>query len=54
VAKDQLSLERHRVRALRGITIHASFCMTPLLLNDLTTLRMNRSEKARFVTFLTR
>src|SRR4030042_2007693 len=37
--KDQLCLERHRVRGLRRITIHALFCLIAMLLNAVASLR---------------
>ena len=52
--KDQLNLERHRVRGLRRIAIHALLCMIAMLLNALAALRLNRVEKARSVTLLAR
>jgi len=52
--KDQLCLERHRVKGLRRIAIHALFCLIAMLLNALAALRLNRVEKARSITFLAR
>jgi len=52
--KDQLSLERHRVRGLGRITVHALLCMIAMLLNALTALRLNRPEKTRSITMLAR
>lgn len=50
--KEQLSLERHRVRGLGRITVHALFCMIAMLLNALAALRLNRVDKARSITLL--
>jgi transposase, IS5 family len=50
--KDQLSLERHRVRGLERITLHALLCMIAMLLNALAALRLNRVDKARSITLL--
>jgi IS5 family transposase len=52
--KDQLSLERHRVRNLRRIAIHALLCTIAMLLNALAALKLNKLEKARSITFLAR
>jgi transposase len=52
--KDQLSLDRHRVRGLKRIAVHALICMIAMLLNALAALRLNRVEKARSITFLAR
>jgi transposase len=52
--KEHLSLERHRARGLKRITIHALLCMIAMLLNALTALRLNRPEKARSITMLAR
>jgi transposase len=52
--KDQLSLERHRVRGLGRITVHALLCMIAMLLNALAALRLNRVDKARSITLLAR
>jgi len=50
--KDQLSLERHRVRGLGRITVHALLCMIAMLLTALIALRLNRPEKTRSITML--
>jgi IS5 family transposase len=50
--KDQLCLERHRVRGLEQITIHALFCLIAMLLNAVAALRMQIVEKARSITLL--
>lgn len=50
--KEQLSLERHRVRGLGRITVHALLCMIAMLLNALAALRLNRVDKARSITLL--
>ena len=52
--KEHLCLERHRARCLERITIHALLCIIAMLLNALAALRLNRSEKARFITMLAR
>jgi transposase len=52
--KEQLCLEKHRVRGLRRITIHVLVCMVAMLLNALVALRLNRVEKARSMTMLAR
>jgi transposase len=52
--KEQLSLDRHRVRGLRRITIHALLCIIAMLLTALTALRLNRVERARSITLLGR
>jgi IS5 family transposase len=52
--KDRLCLEKHRVRSLRRITIHALFCLIALLLNALAALRLNRVDKARSITLIAR
>jgi transposase len=50
--KDQLCLNRHRVRGLKRITVHALLCIIAMLLTALTALRLNRPEKARSITLL--
>ena len=50
--KDQLSLERHRVRGLGRITVHALLCMIAMLLTAMIALRLNRPEKTRSTTML--
>jgi IS5 family transposase len=50
--KEQLCLNRHRVRGLRRIATHASFCIIAMLLNAVTALRLNRPEKAISMTLL--
>ena len=52
--KEQLCLEKHRVRGLRRITIHALICMIAMLLNAVAAFRLNRVEKARSITLLAR
>jgi transposase len=52
--KEQLSLERHRVRGLGRITVHALLCVIAMLLNALAALRLNRVDKARSITLLAR
>ena len=50
--KEQLCLEKHRVRGLRRITIHALICMIAMLLNAVAALRLHMVEKARSITLL--
>jgi transposase len=50
--KDQLSLERHRVRGLGRITVHALLCMIAMLLTAVIALRLNRPERTRSITML--
>jgi transposase len=50
--KDQLCLERHRVKGLRRIAIHALFCLIAMLLNAVAALRLHMVEKARSMTLL--
>jgi IS5 family transposase len=50
--KEQLCLEKHRVRGLRRITIHALICMIAMLLNAVAAFRLNKVEKARSITLL--
>lgn len=52
--KEQLSLERHRVRGLGRITVHALLCMIAMLLTAVIALRLNRPEKTRSITMLAR
>jgi len=52
--KEQLCLEKHRVRGLRRITVHALICMIAMLLNAVAAFRLNRVEKARSITLLAR
>jgi len=50
--KDQLCLERHRVKGLNRIAIHALFCLIAMLLNAVAALRLHMVEKARSLTLL--
>jgi transposase len=50
--KDQLSLNRHSVRGLRNVAIHAPLCIIAMLLNALAALELERPEKTRSVSFL--
>jgi predicted acetyltransferase len=50
--KEQLSLNRHRVRGLGRITVHALLCMIAMLLTAMIALRLNRPEKTRSITML--
>jgi transposase len=52
--KEQLCLEKHRVRGLRRITIHALICIIAMLLNAVAAFRLNRMRKARSITLLAR
>jgi len=52
--KEQLCLEKHRIRSLRRMTIHALICMIAMLLNAVAAFRLNRVEKARSITLLAR
>ena len=52
--KEQLSLERHRVRGLGRINMHALLCIIAMLLTALAALRLNRVDKARSITLLAR
>jgi len=52
--KEQLCLEKHRVRGLERVTIHALICMIAMLLNAVAAFRLNRVEKARSITLLAR
>jgi transposase len=50
--KDQLSLNRHRVRSLKNVTTHALLCIIAMLLNALAALELKRPEKTRSISFL--
>lgn len=52
--KEQLCLEKHRVRGLRRVTVHALICMIAMLLNAVAAFRLNKEEKARSITLLAR
>ena len=52
--KEQLSLERRRVRGLGRINMHALPCIIAMLLTALAALRLNRVDKARSITLLAR
>jgi transposase len=52
--KEQLCLEKHRVRSIERITVHALICMIAMLLNAVAAFRLNRVEKARSITLLAR
>jgi transposase len=52
--KEQLNLNRHRVRGLKNITIHALLCIIAMLLTALAALTLRRVEKARSITMLGR
>jgi IS5 family transposase len=50
--KEQLSLNRHRVRGLKNVTIHALLCIIAMLLTAFAALKLQRVEKARSISFL--
>jgi len=50
--KEQLSLNRHRVRRLRNIVIHVLLCIITMLLVAVAALRLNRPEKTRSIALL--
>ena len=50
--KDQLCLERHRVKGIRRLAIHALFCLIAMLLNAVTALRLRMADKARSMSLL--
>jgi hypothetical protein len=52
--KEHLSLNRHRVRGLRNIAVHALLCVIAMLLTALVALTLKRVEKARSITLLGR
>jgi len=50
--KEQLGLNRHRVRGLRSIAVHVLLCIITMLLIALAALRLKRREKARSIALL--
>ncbi len=52
--KEQLCLEKHRVRSIERITVHALICMIAMLFNAVAAFRLNRVEKVRSITLLAR
>ena len=50
--KEQLGLNRHKVRGLRNIAIHVLLCIITMLLVALAALRMKRVDKTRSITLL--
>lgn len=52
--KDQLGLDRHKVRGLKNIAVHALLCVIAMLLTALAALSLKRVEKARSITLLGR
>jgi len=50
--KKQLGLNRHRVRGLRSIAVHALLCIITMLLIALAASRLKRPEKARSIALL--
>ena len=52
--KEHLGLNKHRVRSLRNIAVHALLCIIAMLLTALAALKLNKVEKARCITLLGR
>jgi transposase len=52
--KEHLGLNKHRVRSLRNIAVHALLCIIAMLLTALAALKLNKTEKARCITLLGR
>ena len=52
--EEQLCLNRHRVRDLKNITVHALLCIIAMLFTAVVALRLNRLEKTRCITMLAR
>ena len=52
--KEQLSLNKHRVRGLKNVAVHALLCVIAMLLTALAALSLKRAEKARSITLLGR
>ena len=50
--KDQLSLNKHKVRRLRNILVHVLLCIITMLLVAAAALRLNKPEKARSIALL--
>lgn len=50
--KEQLGLNRHRVRGLRNIIVHVFLCIITMLLVAVAALRLKRLEKARSIALL--
>jgi transposase len=50
--KDQLSLNRHRIRGLKNVNTHALLCIIAMLLTALAALELKRPEKTISVSFL--
>lgn len=50
--KEQLSLNKHKVRGLRNIVIHVLLCIITMLLVAVAALRLNKPEKARSIAQL--
>lgn len=50
--KEQLSLNKHRVKGLRNIAVHVLMCIITMLLVAVAALRLKRPEKARSITLL--
>jgi len=50
--KEQLGLNRHRVRGLRNIATHVLMCIIAMLLVALAALRLDRPEKVRAIAML--
>jgi transposase len=52
--KDQLGLDRHRVRGLKNIAVHALLCVIAMVLTALAAVSLKQPEKARSTTLLGR
>jgi IS5 family transposase len=50
--KEQVCLNRHRVRGLTRIATHALICIVAMLLNAVAALRLNRPHRARSMILL--
>lgn len=51
--KQHLSLENHKARGLRNVTIHALLCIIAMLLTALTAIKLGKPERIRAITRLT-
>jgi len=50
--KEQLNLNKHKVRGLRNITVHALLCVIAMLLVAIAALHLNRPKKTRSIALL--
>ena len=50
--KQQLGLNRHRVRGLKSTAVHVLLCIISMLIVAVAALRLNRPEKARSIALL--